>query len=224
VSAQLTSSPPFPLPGVTPPTVDVATHATPCHTSFSLSQDEFTASTSSSSNASSHRLPSQAKTEVLNPHHRRRSPSTDRLTPTLHCYKMIISTLATLSTTQPRLHFTSSLARAPQHRSSIRHHRSLSSLSHTHHPFAQRYPRWWTNRSSFASWTVYQYVNSLKKDILKSRSIMEGYKLVTYINDNISKFRDKFKHCNLKIVDQFKICVWTSFTESLCFNVVFLSK
>jgi hypothetical protein len=32
--------------------------------------------------------------------------------PILHCYKKVISTLATLSTTQPRHHFTFSLARA----------------------------------------------------------------------------------------------------------------
>jgi hypothetical protein len=42
------------------------------------------------------------------------------LTPTLHYYKNVISTLTTISITQPRLHFVSSLARAPCHRSSTR--------------------------------------------------------------------------------------------------------
>jgi hypothetical protein len=46
----------------------------------------------------------------------------DRPTSTLHCYKKIISTLVTLPTTQSHLHFVSSLARAPRHRSSTRYH------------------------------------------------------------------------------------------------------
>jgi hypothetical protein len=58
-----------------------------CHTSFSLSQDELTASALSSDNALSCRLPSWAKTETLNPHHRRMLPSLNRSNPTLHCYK-----------------------------------------------------------------------------------------------------------------------------------------
>jgi hypothetical protein len=69
----------------------------------------------------------------------------------LHCYKNIISTLVTLSTTQSRLYFTSSLARAPHHRSSIHRHHSLSLLSHVHHSFTQRHPRWWTSWSYFTS-------------------------------------------------------------------------
>jgi hypothetical protein len=112
----------------------------PCHTSFSLSQNELTASTSSSGSALSHRLPSRAKTEALNPHHHHMLPSPDRPTPTLHCYKKIISTLATVPTTQSCLYFASSQARAPWHRSSTRRHRSLSSLSHAHRPSAQRHP------------------------------------------------------------------------------------
>jgi hypothetical protein len=83
----------------------------PCHTSFPLSQDELIASTSFFGNALFYHLTSQAKTEALNLYHRHRLPSSDHPTPTLHCYKMIISTLATLPTTQLRLHFTSSLAR-----------------------------------------------------------------------------------------------------------------
>jgi hypothetical protein len=48
----------------------------------------------------------------------------------LHCYKNIISTMATLRTTQPCLHFASSLVRAPRHQSSTHHHCSLSPMSH----------------------------------------------------------------------------------------------
>jgi hypothetical protein len=83
-STQVTSSPPFFLPGGASPSADVTT---PCHASFPWSQDELTASTSPSGNVSSHRLPSRAKIETLNLHHYRRPPSLDRLTLTLHCYK-----------------------------------------------------------------------------------------------------------------------------------------
>jgi hypothetical protein len=79
-----------------------------CHASLPWSQDELAASTSSFGNASSRHLLSRAETEALNSHHRHRPPSSDHLTPTLHCYKKVISTLTTLPTTQPRLHFTSS--------------------------------------------------------------------------------------------------------------------
>jgi hypothetical protein len=134
-SAQQASSPPF------PPrcrlSFDRRRHTTVlCHV-FLLSQEDLAASASSSSNAWCCRLPSRVKTEALNPHHRGRLPSLDRSTPTLHCYKRIISTLVTLSTTQPRLYFASSLARAPRHRSSTRRRCSLSPLSYVHHPFAQ---------------------------------------------------------------------------------------
>jgi hypothetical protein len=91
-----------------------------CHAFFPWSQDELAASTSFSSNALFRRLPSWAKTESLNPHHCHRPPPSDRLTPILHYYKNVISTLTTISITQPRLHFDSSLARAPCHRSSTR--------------------------------------------------------------------------------------------------------
>jgi hypothetical protein len=107
---------------------------TPCHASFPLSQDELTASASSSGNTLSCRLPSRAETEALNPHHRRQSPSLNRSTPTLHCYNKAILTLATLPTTQPHLYFTSFLARAPHHQSSTHRYHSLSLPSHTHHP------------------------------------------------------------------------------------------
>jgi hypothetical protein len=55
-------------------------------------------------------LHSRAKIKALNSHHRHRPPSLDRLTPTLHCYKKVISTLVTLLTTQSCLYFASSLA------------------------------------------------------------------------------------------------------------------
>jgi hypothetical protein len=56
--------------------------------------------------------PSQVKTEALNLHHHHHPPSLNSPTPTLYCYKKVISTLITLPTTQLCLHFTSSLARA----------------------------------------------------------------------------------------------------------------
>jgi hypothetical protein len=115
-------------------------HATAlCHTSFPLSLDELAASASSSGNVLSRRLPSQVKTETLNLHHRRRLPSANHSTSTLHCYKNIISTLTTLPTTQPRLHFASSLVRSPCYRSSTHRRRSLSSLYHAYRPFTQRH-------------------------------------------------------------------------------------
>jgi hypothetical protein len=88
---------------------------TSCHCSFLLSQDELAASASSFDNVLSHHLPSQTETKVLNLHHRRRLPSLDRSTPTLYCYKKISSNLATLSTTQPRLHFAFSLTKLKHH-------------------------------------------------------------------------------------------------------------
>jgi hypothetical protein len=97
----------------------------PCHTSFSLSQNELAAAASSFNNTCSWRLPSPAETEALNPHHHHRPPSPDRLTPTLHYYKNVISTLVTIPTIQPHLHFVRSLARVTHHRSSTHHHHSL---------------------------------------------------------------------------------------------------
>jgi hypothetical protein len=106
-----------------------------CHASFPWSEDEIAAFTSFFDNASFHRLPSRVEIEVLNSHYRRRLPSPDRPTPTLHCYKRIISTLTTFPTTLSRLYFASSLTRAPHHWSSIRHCRSLSSrLTHIASP------------------------------------------------------------------------------------------
>jgi hypothetical protein len=134
VSVQLASSPSFSLPGVASPPVDAVT---PCHASFSLSQDELSASTLSFGNASSHRLPSRDEIEALNLHHRHRPSSPDRPTLNLHWYKNVISTLATLYITHPRFYFTSSLVRVPRHWSSTCHRRSLSSSFHTHHLSAQ---------------------------------------------------------------------------------------
>jgi hypothetical protein len=108
----------------------------PCHASFPLSQDELAASASSFGNASSRCLASRVEIESLNLHHRCRTPSPDRPTPTLHFYKKIISTLITFPTTQLHLHFIFSLARAPHHQSFTCHHRSLSPWSHTNCPFA----------------------------------------------------------------------------------------
>jgi hypothetical protein len=123
-SIQLTSSTLFPLP------YDKCGHdAAPCHSSFSLNQDEFIASASSFSNALFYHLLFQLETKSLNPHHHSRPPSLNRLAPTLYYYKKIISILITLTTTQSYLHFTSSLARAPRNRSSTHHRRSLSSFS-----------------------------------------------------------------------------------------------
>jgi hypothetical protein len=138
-------------------------HATAsCHASFPWSQDEFTTSASASDNASSCCLPSWAETKALNLHHRHRQSSPDSLTPTLHCYKKIISILVTLPTTQLRLHFAFSLARAAHHWSSTRCHHSLSSPSHAHRPLEQRHPWWWTSWPSFTSRTIYRHVNSGK--------------------------------------------------------------
>jgi hypothetical protein len=61
------------------------------HTSFLLSQAELMTFTSSSGNILSRWIHSWTETKVLNPHHRRRLSSSDRLTSTLHCYKKIIS-------------------------------------------------------------------------------------------------------------------------------------
>jgi hypothetical protein len=98
----------------------------PCHASFPWNQDKHRASSSSSNNTSSRHLPLQAETKALKPHHCRQPPTPYCSTPTLHCYKKLISTLVTLLTTQPHLHFASSLARTLCHWSSTRHHRSLS--------------------------------------------------------------------------------------------------
>jgi hypothetical protein len=107
--------------------------AVSCHISFPLSQDELATS------ASSRRLSSRAETGALNSHHRRRPPSPDHPTHTLHYYKNVISILTTLPTTQSHLYFASSQAGASRHRSSTCHCRFFSPSSHAHRPSAQRY-------------------------------------------------------------------------------------
>jgi hypothetical protein len=140
MSAQLALCPPFPLSGVASPPTDVATHAMSCHTSFPRSQDELVASALSSDNDSSHRLLSRAEIKTLNLHHRYRPPSLDCPTFTLHCFKKIILTLTTLSTTQLCIYFVSSLAKALRHWSSIHRCHSLSLMTHFYRPSAQRHP------------------------------------------------------------------------------------
>jgi hypothetical protein len=137
--------------------------AVSCHASFSWSQDELAASGSSSSDASSRRLLSWAKIEALNLHHHHRPPSPDHPTPTLHCYKNVISTLITFITTQLHLHFISSLTRAPCHQSFTRRYRSFSLPSHNHRPSTQRHLWWQTSRPSFTSRITYWHKNSRKK-------------------------------------------------------------
>jgi hypothetical protein len=141
VSAQLASSPPFSLSGAASPPTNIIT---PSHcvmlSSHGASQDELAVSASSFSNVSSCRLPSQAKTEALNLHHRHWTSSSDRLTPTFYCYIKIILTLITLlPITQHHLNFASSLARAPRHQNSISYHRSLSLSSHVHRTSTQQH-------------------------------------------------------------------------------------
>jgi hypothetical protein len=58
-----------------------------CHIFFPLSQDELAASGSSFINSSPRCLSFWVKIETLNPHHRRRLPSSNLPTPTLQCYK-----------------------------------------------------------------------------------------------------------------------------------------
>jgi hypothetical protein len=141
-----------------PPLIHLTSpRTTSCHTSFPWSQDEFAVSISFFSNSSSRRLTSRAETEILNPHYRRRPPSPDRRTPSLHCFKKVILILVTLTITQLCLHFTSSLARASLHQSSTCHRRFISLMSHAHCSFSQQQLRF--NRIYFA-FRTYRYINS----------------------------------------------------------------
>jgi hypothetical protein len=110
--------------------------AASCHACFPLSQDELAVSSSSSVNGSSYHLLSQVKTEALNPHRRRRAPSSYSPTLTIHGYKNIISILLTLSITQSHLYCASSLAehhviRAPP-ATVISFHRRPTSIIYSH--------------------------------------------------------------------------------------------
>jgi hypothetical protein len=139
VSARLASSPSSPPQCCL--SSDRRRHVTAsCHNSVSWSQDEVVASASSSGNASSCRLPSQAKIEALNPHHRRWPPSPDCPTHTLHCYRKIILILIILIITQSCFYFGSSIIRAPCHWSSIHRCHSFSPSSYAYRPFTQRHP------------------------------------------------------------------------------------
>jgi hypothetical protein len=137
--------------------------AAPCHASLLWSQDKLATPASSSGNAFSHRLPSRAEIKTLNSHHRHRSPSINHSTTILYCYKNVISTLTILHTTQPCLHFTLFIARAPRHWSFTRRHHSLSLSFHAHHLSAQWHPRWWTSQHFFTFQTTYWHMNSCKK-------------------------------------------------------------
>jgi hypothetical protein len=113
-------------------------HATASyHTLFPRSQNELAVSASSSHNASSNLLPSRAKNKALNPHHHCRPPSPDHMTPTVHCFKKVISILITISTIQLCLYVISSLARASRHRSSTHRRCSLLMLSQAYRPSIQ---------------------------------------------------------------------------------------
>jgi hypothetical protein len=130
VSTQLTSSPPFPLHGAASPTNVAMSHFFSMEPRqahglrFIFRQHFIWSSPLSSRNQSIEYAPSLP-------------PSPDCPTPTLHCYKNIISTPTTLPNTQPCLYFISSLARAPCHQSSTCYSCSLSMPSYGHHPSAQ---------------------------------------------------------------------------------------
>jgi hypothetical protein len=128
----MTLSTPFSLPSTACHSSHRHLHAVVlCHASFPLSQDEPA-------------LPPLRLLTMLHPvasplepYHRRWPPSSDCPIPTLYRYKKVISTLVTLSTTQPYLNFSSSLSRAPRHWSSTCRRRSLSPSSHTYRPSVQ---------------------------------------------------------------------------------------
>jgi hypothetical protein len=124
-SVQLTSSPPFPLVGAASPSATLLRHVTfHFHGVKTISLSPLQLS------ATLHSVAAWVEIEALNSHRRRKPPSLDNLTLSLHCYKKVISTLVSLPTTQLYLYFASFLARAPRHRSFIRpivlfHRRSM---------------------------------------------------------------------------------------------------
>jgi hypothetical protein len=137
MSAQLASSPHFPLPGAASPSTDVTT---PPHCVTLSSHGGKTSSLHPFYLPTTLRSPPpRAETEILNLHHRRWPPSPDTATSTMYCYKKVISILVTLPATQSCLHFFSYLTRAPRHQSSTYCHRSLLLLSHAYRPSAQRH-------------------------------------------------------------------------------------
>jgi hypothetical protein len=90
--AQLTSSPPFFLPGGTSPLANTVIPprcvTLPSH-GAKTSSLHLAASASSFGNTSFCRLPSRAKTEAMNPYHHRQPPCTYHPTSTIHCYKKV---------------------------------------------------------------------------------------------------------------------------------------
>jgi hypothetical protein len=127
-SAQQALSPLFLLPGATSPPVGVAT------SSCCVALTSHGAKTSSP--------PSLHLLATLRPiasllSRNQNIESTPPPSTSLHCYKKVISTLATLHTTQLCLYFTFSLIRASCHQSSTHHRHSLSPSFHAHRSSAQ---------------------------------------------------------------------------------------
>jgi hypothetical protein len=91
MAAQLASYPPFPLSHLAFPLADVATPSYHGMLPSHRAKISFAASALSSGNTSYCHLPSQVKTEALNLHHHCQPPFLERLTPTIHCYKKVIS-------------------------------------------------------------------------------------------------------------------------------------
>jgi hypothetical protein len=131
-SAQLTMSPPFSLSGVASPLTNVTSfpweprRARWLH--FIFQQYFIPLPPLSSQKWNIESIPPSLSTLLDQPDSHRQ------------WYKNVALTLATFLTTQPRLHFTSSLIRQPRHQSSTWHPLSLS--SHTHRPYTQRHSRW----------------------------------------------------------------------------------
>jgi hypothetical protein len=152
VSAQLSSSLPFSLPGGFSPSADVA--ILPRHITLPSHGAETSSLPPLHHPATLHPIASPLE---LKPKHWICTITighplyTARLPPS--------TTIKRLSQPWPL-----SIARAPRHRSSTRCRHSLSSLSHAHHPSTQWHSWWGTRWSSFALWTTYPYVN-LRKNI-----------------------------------------------------------
>jgi hypothetical protein len=135
-SAQLTLSPPFPLPGVASHSANIVT---PLH-HVTLPFQGAKTSSLPLLHLPAMLPPVTTPLEPLNSHHRCRPPSPDSLTLIIHWYKKVISTLTIPLTTQLYLYFASSLVRAPCHRSSIPCCYSFSQPSHAYYLSAQRHP------------------------------------------------------------------------------------
>jgi hypothetical protein len=136
------SFPPFFLPGAVSPPADIV--MSPCYVTLPLESKRLRCLCFIFWQRFVPSSLSRVKIEVLNSHCRRRSPSSDSPTFTLHYYKNVISTLATF----PPLNWFSIL---PSHQSTTpsRRHRSFLLSSHVYHPSIQWYPRWRNNWPSF---------------------------------------------------------------------------